>query len=38
MDSEKKGMTPEALVGAIILGAMVWGCCMVAALFVGALR
>lgn len=38
MDDNKKGMTPEAFVGAIILGAMVWGCCMVAALFIGAVR
>jgi hypothetical protein len=38
MDDNRKGMTPEALVGAIIIGAMVWGCCMSAAILFGALR
>lgn len=37
MDNDRNGMTPEALIGAIIVGAMVWGCCMVAALFIGAM-
>jgi hypothetical protein len=38
MDDNRKGMTPEALVGAIIIGAMVWGCCMSVAILVGVIR
>jgi len=38
MDNDKKGVTPEALVLAIILGAMAWGCCMSVAILVGVLR
>lgn len=38
MDSGKKGVTAEALVGVIILGAMAWGCCMSVAIIAGVLR
>ena len=38
MDNEKKGVTPEALVGVIIFCAMAWGCCMSVAILVGVLR
>lgn len=38
MDSGKKGVTPEAFVGVIILSAMAWGCCMSVAILIGAMR
>lgn len=40
MDNEKNksGLTPEAFVGVIILGAMAWGCCMSVAILIGAMR
>lgn len=37
-DKNKNGLTPEAFVGVIILGAMAWGCCMSVAIIIGVLR